>query len=285
MKIKLSALAAVLAFSVSAHAATVDYDAGDLVMSFYTKSGTGSTLNVSVGLGDLATAFRGDLNGGSVLTGSTYWTSNNNGTFTFNLGTALGTVLDNAFGIGWYNRSDLYWGISGVLTSSATASAVGGDPRRTVYVSHDASAASYSGLGTSTVASVATNMTGFQGAFDTLQADSGQTLVATYQDSISNSYESWQYNGDSRLADWGYVTGANSTVSTTLAVDRILALTNGANPTGTVGNGQSIGTFSLGSDGTLTFSAVPEPSTYGLLIGGLLTVGFMMWKRRRVANA
>lgn len=285
MKIKLSALAAVLAFSVSAHAATVDYDAGDLVMSFYTKSGTGSTLNVSVGLGDLATAFRGNLNGGGVLTGSTYWTSNNNGTFTFNLGTALGTVLDNAFGSGWYNRSDLYWGISGVLTSSATASAVGGDPRRTVYVSHDASSASYSGLGASTVGSVATNMTGFQGAFDVLQPDNGQTLVATYSDSIANSYEYWQYNGDTRLADWGYLTGANSTVSTTLAVDRILALTSGANPTGTVGNGQSIGTFSLGSNGTLTFSAVPEPSTYGLLIGGLLTVGFMMWKRRRVANA
>jgi len=285
MKIKLSALAAVLAFSVSAHAATVDYDAGDLVMSFYTKSGTGSTLNVSVSLGDLATAFRGDLNGGSVLTGSTYWTSNNNGTFSFNLGTALGTVLSSAYGSDWYSRSDLYWGISGVLTNSPSAGAVNGDPRRTVYVSHDASAPSYSGFGASSIGSAATNMTGFQGAFDAMQADNGQTLVATYADSTSNSYEYWQYNGDTRLADWNTFSGANSSVSTTLAVDRILALTTGANPTGTVGNGQSIGTFSLGSNGTLTFSAVPEPSTYGLLIGGLLTVGFMMWKRRRVANA
>lgn len=278
-KLRVLALAAgSLAISAfSANAALVDYDAGDLVLSFYTTGGIGSTTNVSVSLGDAATSFRGNLDGTGVLTGSTYFTANGNGTYTFN--TSLATALSNAFGSSWSSRTDLYWGIVGNKTNSASASAVGGDPRRTVYVSQGASDAAYSGLSAAEVAGVATNLQSFLGAFDAMNADSSTTLVATYDESTANSYESWQANG-TRLADWDAFSASNATIGTTLATDRLLSITNGASPTGVVGTGSSIGTFSLSSTGTLTYSAVPEPSTYALLALAGVVVFFAIRRRK-----
>ena len=278
MKIKLTALAAVLALSASVHAA-VDYDAGDLVMSFYSKTGTGSTQNVSVSLGDLASAFRGDLLGTTGLSSSSYWTSAGSDTFTFNLGTTLGDILSDTFGSDWYTSGNVSWGIVGLYSNSAAAN---GDPRRTVYVSHAASDPSYS-VYSSTAQSAAGYAKTFLDTFNSMEADPGQTLVATYGDGDSNSYESWQYGGsNSATSDWNSGFTANASVGTSLGLDRLLSYA-ATSPAGTAGEGQLVGTFSLSSDGALTFSAVPEPSTYGLLIGGVLALGFIMWKRRRVA--
>jgi len=263
MKLKLTALAVLLAASTM-HAALVDYQAGDLVLSVYAKGGVGSTVNVSVGLGDLATAFRD-----GALGGSSYWTSAGSDSWSFN--TNLGATLDEQFGDNWQSRTDLYWGISGVLTNSNFAGTVNGDPRQTVYVSHAAGAIPTSLVG-SQVVTASTAMVGFQNSLAGRNADPGQTLVVTYGDQDINSYESYMADvTKDRFADWQFFTsGAN--LSGALTVERYLSLTGGSS---------AIGNFSFDSSGNLTFQAVPEPSTVGLLAVTALSVGVFVWKRRR----
>lgn len=282
MKLKLTALAVLLAASTSMHAALVDYQAGDLVLSVYAKGGVGSTVNVSVGLGDLATAFRD-----GALGGSSYWTSSASDTWSFN--TNLGATLTAQFGANWQSRTDLYWGISGVLNNSSVAGAVGGDPRKTIYVSH-ATGALHETFSAAQVGDIATGIVTFQGTFATRDADAGQTLIVTYSESDTNSYESWMAGGSTpngtRTADWNYLnSGAN--LSSSLTLERYLALTTGANPSGTIGVGSTVGTFSIDGNGNLTFQtqAVPEPSTVGLFVVTALGLGFVLWKRRRSASA
>ena len=288
MKIKSSILTAVIAAAAGlapAHAAVVDYGAGDLVLSFYTKtsSSTGETVNVSVSLGDSATSFRGNLNGGSVLTGSSYWTGSGT-SFTFN--TNLDSTLDSAFGTDWFTRADLSFGIVANQNNSNFGSVVNGDPTRTVYVSSTSSASNWPGLSSTNVATAATNTTSFLNYFKTLSADAGQTLIATYADSNANSYENWQYLGNSgnRLADFNvFGTDVNGSVGTSPSINvyRVLERTTGASPSGTIGDGDLIGSFTLANDGSLTFNAVPEPSTYALLA---LAGGALLWihaRRRR----
>lgn len=288
MKIKSSILTAVFAAAAgltSAHAAVVDYDAGDLVLSIYTKtaSSTGETLNVSVSLGDAATSFRGDLNGGGVLSGSTYWTGSGNA-FTFN--TNLDSTLDTAFGTNWFSRTDLSFGIVANQNNSNFGSVVNGDPTRTVYASSTSSATNWPAISSTNVASAATYTTSFLNYFNGLNADASQTLIATYADSNANSYENWQYLGGSpsRLGDFNvFGTDINGSIGTNPSINvyRILERTTGASPSGTVGDGDLIGSFTLASDGSLSFNAVPEPSTYALLALAGGAIAWIQFRRRR----
>lgn len=281
MNLKVTALAALLAMSASVHAALIDFQAGDLVLSVYATGGVGATTNVSISLGDAATSFRGNLNGGGVLTGSSYWTTSASDTWSFN--TNLASTLSAQFGANWATRTDLYWGISAVLNNSNTAQPVNGDPRKTIYVSRPVDQGPYSGYASGDVGSVASYMVGFNSSLAAREADAGQTLISTYNQNDPNSYESWQYGGTAAgLADWTQFTTANANLSSALAVDRILGV-SGGNPGGTIGTGSTIGTFAIDSNGNLTFQAVPEPSTVAFFGGAALALGFVVWKRRRSA--
>ncbi len=283
MNLKVTALAALLAMSASMQAALIDFQAGDLVLSVYAKGGVGATTNVSVSLGDAATSFRGNLDGTGVLGGSSYWTSSASDTWSFN--TNLASTLSSQFGSDWATRTDLYWGISAVLTTSNTASPVDGDPRKTIYVSRPVDQGPYSGYPSASVGQAANWMNSFNTSLAGRDADAGQSLISTYSDTAPNSYESWQYGGaNGGLADWQQFTTANANLSSALAVDRILGATGG-NPGGTIGAGSTIGTFSVDSNGNLTFQAVPEPSTVALFVGAAVALGFTVWKRRRSAAA
>ena len=104
---------------------------GDLILGFQATGGTGATKNVFVNLG--SGVYHRDNPGGS----------GNNPFGGSNTQIAdISATLTLAYGGTWYDRSDVYFGIIGNLSSKpntgiGAAGAVNGDPSRTVYVSRE----------------------------------------------------------------------------------------------------------------------------------------------------
>ena len=72
--------------------------------------------------------------------------------------------------------------------------------------------------------------------------------------------------------------------SLTNSVLDLYALGNsGSVSTSTQATGTYLGSFTLASNGDLTFQAVPEPSTYVMLIGGVALLGLV--RRRSLVTA
>ncbi|MFY8215958.1 MAG: hypothetical protein ACOVMP_05085, partial [Chthoniobacterales bacterium] len=120
------------------------FSVGDIMMGFKATGGTGSSTQVYVSLG-LATDFR-DATGNFL-----------------NIINA-GSVLSTTYGANWFERDDLFFGVAGVLTNSAIASPVNGDPGRTIYTSRGRTGVGTIGTAGSTPWVVANNTSMTSGA-------------------------------------------------------------------------------------------------------------------------
>lgn len=267
-----------------AGAANSFYAPGDLVLFFQEEGGTNT---VYANLGNTA-GFRGTASG---PTGSSTQLNIVN----------LSTTLTTAFGAGWATNPNIYAGLAGVWGTSPLSSTLqNGDPQRTLYVSdprnslaniyqQDSTGYIVSGsTGMSNGASAMTNMNSiFENNYDSQIAISplAESTIDNNNPFLAANVQGVAFNlfggGVQQVGTAGNLGSLASigTVEFALDLHRILARTG---ISGQVEGPQYESTFEgvvvVGTDGAVSFVAIPEPST--LALSGLATLGLLLRRRR-----
>ena len=253
-KIILIALAGV-GIVCGAKAQTITTNAGDLILSFRVNDGVdisggiagNNTKNLEVDLGAVSN-----------------FLSNN---YTFNLGPDLSAL----FGSSWSSATDLVW---------SAASSIGTSGSNALWATSPGNQAAFARQSASLQNTVRTNIDGVRIGLGG-QTATGLGLNAAVVDwtSLSQSYttevtkSSTSYYGYTKFSS-----GIENGVSGTGAVTSDLYYV----PSGS-GSGTDWGTFSLGSDGTLAYTAaVPEPSSYASFGIGAGLILMTFGRRRKV---
>lgn len=224
-------------------ARAASYANNDLLLAFYATGGEGSTTSVVLDIGPAST-YRD-------ATGQIFISS-------------LGGDLVNAFGPDWFTRSDVFWGVFG----STYDTAVGGDEAWTLY-------------GGRAQSTIGTQATGFKRASIDTQSQPGTKIkdlgdayaltgtvtglavgvnpAASIQDS-SASNDFAEYQGNAGGTSFGYFQSAlanfaNGAAGSAVDLFRLTTQTGAITDAGTYE-----GTFTVGTDGIVRFSTVPNPS-------------------------
>lgn len=229
---------------------------GDLFLAFRTSGGQGSSISYIIDIGS-------DLTYRNATPGSTITV------------TGLGDVgadLTAAYGISWSSRSDLYWGIFGARQGVSS----------TVYASSEQDAVGSSATAWPSLSQTARNAT----ATSIIDVVSGIGGYTSSEATVNNPVGTLQLNSGSEssyfkqvatagttdfgsLSQWSSIEGGfgGGTAGTALDLFRISG-TQSAN----------LGTFTIGGNGGLSFTAVPEPGAI-FLLGGV--AGLLGLRRRR----
>lgn len=301
MKIK-NKLAAMLVASGSFFAASsaqaASYAAGDLMLYFFQEGGT-QTVYVNLGQ---AYTYRGATAGPQEAIDSP------------NLSLAakgeaspmnLNTTLTTAFGSNWATQTNLYAGLAGVFSASTgTTVQQNGDPNRTLYFSMGNNLVDVVGNRTFASSTGMTNAANGIIGMGTAFTGTDSILISPVENSriddqnpffapgiLGTAFNGGFAGGVAQAGTSGTLGrfGNVNNVEFALDLHRILATTS---PTGTIngldaeGNPVAVrnsmyeGTFTISSNGTVGFSAVPEPSSV-MLLG--LGAGALVFRRRRNA--
>lgn len=272
---------------LSASAANSFYAPGDLVL-FFQKEGGSNT--VYANLGNAATLYRGTAAGAA------------DGTNNLNF-LDLNTTLTSAFGAGWASDPAIYAGLGGVFSTSVTSNLVTlGDAARTLYVSQRRDSVGTVGEANSTQWLVAGNTqmsAGSNGILQMNQAfevnyDSTVTVSPTSISTIDNTNPflapgiqgaamAGAFDGGVQqrgtAGSFGSFGEAGS-VEFALDLYRILGKTGLPDQVdGVLREGSYEGTVTVGTNGLVSFVAVPEPSSMAL--AGLATGALALRRRRR----
>lgn len=275
-----TAVLAGLVLGAPSASAVVTYAVGDLLLGFHTDADTGSGTAFVLNLGP-----------------ATNYKSNALSTPPVN---DIGTVLSNTFGLGWFSRNDVYWGIAAVRDSAAGGpnTVVNGDPKATIYISRDAFAPGSSspwdlGAGSTTV-STATSIasaqgatgidTGLSGGFEGSSEAAGTGGFGVLQEEgtvINDWHEFNPVNGTAFGTLSGGVQGAlGGGPVEYLDLYRVIGRASAsADPNDPVGQGRYITTFTINSAGII--GTIPEP-TSALFLGLSAVLPFL--RRRRAAS-
>lgn len=284
-------LASIAVFATgSAHAANSFYDIGDLVLHFQK---VGSSNVVYVGLGDAATEFRGAAAGP---------TADRNRLNILN----INTTMTDAFGAGWASDTGIYAGAAGAASSSTGVQTPLGDQQRTLYVSRSRDSVGIVGLSNSTPwdltqignnTTAASSIIGMGNVFEVNgTADQNVLVVPTATVPTVNPFSSpgiqglayAQFVGGVQQQGSATSFGSFGSISSTeflLDINRITPRPD-SQTTGEVAGtpfiGSYEGTLVVGTDGSVSFVTVPEPSG-ALALGILGTVAGLGYRRRRNA--
>jgi len=260
--------------------AAVTYTTGDLLLGFHTNAGVGSGTSFVFNLGSAAD-YKNDA----------YTTPPVND---------IGGVLTTTFGVGWFNRNDLYWGVAAVRDSAAGGpnSVDNGDPKATIYISKPTTVPGASIpwelASGSTVISAATSIATMQGATGTdlslsggfegatEAAGTGARGVLQDEGTFINSWD--EFNPISGPAFGSILTGGvqgalgTGTPSAYLDLHRVIGRPSAsASPNDAAGDGRYITTFTLNADGII--GTVPEPT--GTVLMGLAASAALLRRRRQ----
>jgi hypothetical protein len=197
----------------------------------------------------------------------------------------INTDLNNTFGIGWYERSDVYWGIAGVRDPAAGGpnTVVNGDAKATIYVSRIADA----GAGTSvpwvlasgpTVISAATSVSTMQFGFNTTNGNDVIT-PETQRTPTPSSNGRGTVQGTGDINNWSIfnpvggpafgsvLTGGvqaplgRGVAASWLDLYRIMGRASAAaTPNTPLGQGLLVGSFSLNAAGEVRYQVPSVPS-------------------------
>lgn len=274
MKLKQSLLlvAGLAVFATSAKAAFT-FTNGDLILGFQATGGQGSNQNVFFNLGSGTTLRDGGGFG--------------------NLGN-INTTMSLVFGNNWSDRTDLHFGVVGNLNYAPTsgigsAPPVNGDPSRTFYVSRATDSAGgsilWSGYTSTALGTAGGALQGMETMILGLNTEADGTAILNQSNQPTAWSNGWTtFNptpGSSFNTFSGGIQQAFGTADNAyLDIQRILATTSGANPSGTAGVGSVVGTLIIGDNGSLTM--VPEPSSALLAASAC---GLVAFRRRRSNNA
>ena len=267
-----SALAASSAFG-----ANFAFTNGDLILGFQASAGTGSTQNVFFNLGSGVNARDGV--GAGTVKGN------------------IGTTLTGVFGANWYTRSDVWFGVLGNLNGNPNSGignrpAVNGDPSRTFYLSRAATTAGSASLiaagtfSSSNLGSAGTTLGGMEAFLPNLTAQADGSAILDQSTSPTEWNNSWtQWNpivSGAQGASLTIFTGGvqqsfgQAGSETFIDLQRVLSTNTGASPTGTVGGGTYVTSYSIDNTGAITM--VPEPSS--TLLVGVAGLGLALRRRR-----
>ncbi|MDD5260538.1 MAG: PEP-CTERM sorting domain-containing protein [Methylacidiphilales bacterium] len=270
IKMTLLALAGMAFTSMPAKALT--YSDGDLLLGFRATGGSSVTTDYVIDLG----VFTQFTAGGVYVTGSPVNISIGGITN----GSGVAADLSAQYGSDWYTNTTtgLLWGVAGTQKSIGN----GTSTANTLFVSaaepsngtqstpwNRASTLSQGGP-----AGKMTTGTGQGGVYATGSATANDTAGTFQSTSTTNSWAYQMPGGGGTTATSAYSTysgtggaGLEAVVSNTSAnVLDLYRLNTGSGP------GSLLGTLTLGSNGTVAFDAVPEPSTYAMLVGGVLAL-------------
>jgi hypothetical protein len=280
----LTAASLILA-SLSAKGANTFYAAGDLVLFFQQAGGTNT---VYANLGNAATLYRGSAAGAA------------DGANSINM-MDLSSTLASAFGAEWASDPTVYAGLAGVFSTSATTTVLtNGDPSRTLYVSAsresigtvgEANSAGYTVNTNTGMTNGASGITQQNNAFET-NYDSmitiSPTSISTIDDMNPISPEGLQGTamnifggGIQQQGQAGSFGSYGDAGSTEFALDlyRIVARNDlSGQVAGDVRTGSYEGTVTVGTNGMVSFVAVPEPSA--VTLAGLAASALVLRRRR-----
>lgn len=264
------ALSAMLA-SPAARAAT--YTDGDLLMGFWSTNAS-VTQSVLVNLGNAGNYRDQATNINALSIGS------------------INTDLTTAFGSGWATAGDVFWSIAAGVVS---AGGVNGDPLNTLYASKEEAVYGTnltSGFVRQSSSTQATPRAKISTAGSTLPTPSlaggsngANSSVVLQDDTDAESWKLFMGAGATAFtySTFGDIRGNAAGGITTTALDLFRAIPTGPPSNPLTGNSTYEGTFTIGSDGVISFgvngpAAIPEPTRAVLALFGF---GLMALRRRR----
>lgn len=244
--------------------AQMTYVPGDIILGFQATGGDGSSNTYVYNLG-AGVGFRDGTTTGLIAN--------------------LGTDLAGTFGVGWFARNDVYWGIAGVRDPSAggPVGVVNGDPKATIYVSRSAAG----GPGSSTpwvlasgptVISAATSVASMQFGYNTIN---GSDVITpdTQRTPTPGSNGRGAVQGTGDINNWsvfnpvggpafgnvltGGVQAPLGAGGATQWLDlyRIMGRSSvSATPNTPLGQGLLVGSFSINAAGEVSFQAPSTPT-------------------------
>ncbi|MEI8342440.1 MAG: PEP-CTERM sorting domain-containing protein [Verrucomicrobiota bacterium] len=235
---------------------------GDLILGFQgSQTGTGTPVVLEIDLG-LNTLF-------NKLDGST-----------FTLSSVLLADLNSTFGSGWYTSGLVKWGVVGTTSNTG----IGVNAKNTIYGTNAAASAHGStafanGTGSAQAGAQSQISALYQGLKNTA-ALAGNANAALVTQATTNSYTLTETSAANQT--FAYFTPGQNAVDGVVGSSVLdlyqLSSTNNTNPGTTY-----LGTFTIDANATARFAAVPEPSTYVMLLGSL--GAFFVFRRNRRANS
>ncbi len=241
--------------ATSATAANWPPAAGDLILGVQATGGTGATTNVFFNLGS-ASALRDNPSPGTVVN--------------------LDAELQAAFGASWATRTDLYFGVIGVLTNNpafgiGSEPPVNGDPGRTIYASKGTTTAgsatpwSFNAPGLAGPAGI---VQGQYTALATISANGNQVMTMIQASHPTQWNNSWTiYNPVPGAGYTSFTSGIQAQMSGSGAIVDLFRIL------GSTGTGSYITSVTLSTSGDVTVSRVGGAASYFTVATGTASNG------------
>jgi hypothetical protein len=286
--VKAAVFAALLGAGASMHAAGITINSGDLVLGFQD-----ATNSIQFDLGNVSTLNLTALNGATTDLG-------------YNVNTALsyagGDGRATGYGATWASTSGISWTVAGADASnfyagmaqtspSSTIASGAAIPNSTLVMAGDTTAAQ------SAIATMTTTMH-TEPASVQLKAGGSTILAAKYLNTDPASINIIDPAGTTGVAFGAFQNASLMNTSVTSTTTGTAGLLNGktysaidlysfTGPSGNVTD-TFLGTLELTTGGEVYFtsalSAIPEPSTYAMILG-VFALGFVMLRRRHQVTA